>query len=52
MFRSLIGVMLTALMLWPLISRIRAEEALLRETFGDKYARYRARTWRMVPGVW
>jgi len=51
-FRSLIGVMLTALMLWPLTARIRAEEALLRETFGDEYARYCARTWRMVPGVW
>lgn len=51
-FRSVVGVLLTALMLWPLLARIRAEEALLREQFGDEYARYCARTWRMVPGVW
>ncbi|PLQ01937.1 methyltransferase family protein [Cupriavidus pauculus] len=51
-FRSLLGVLLTALTLWPLIARIRAEEALLRKQFGDEYERYCARTWRMVPGVY
>jgi len=51
-FRSLVGVLLTMLMLPPLIARIRAEEALLRGQFGDEYERYCAHTWRMVPGVY
>jgi len=51
-FRSLVGVLLTVLMLPPLIARIRAEEALLRGQFGDEYERYCAHTWRMVPGVY
>ena len=51
-FRSGIGVLLTALMIPPLIARIRSEEALLRSQFGDEYERYCARTWRMVPGVY
>ncbi|WP_066734623.1 isoprenylcysteine carboxylmethyltransferase family protein [Cupriavidus sp. D384] len=51
-FRSVLGVLLTVLMLWPLVARIRAEETLLHEQFGDEYARYCARTWRMLPGVW
>lgn len=50
-FRSWVGVILTALTLVPLLSRIRAEERLLREEFGDEYAAYCARTWRMIPGV-
>src|SRR5262245_5732263 len=32
--------------------RVRAEERLVPETFGDEYAAYMARTKRLVPGVW
>lgn len=51
-FRSMAGVLLAVLLIPPLIARIRAEEALLRDQFGEEYARYCARTWRMVPGVY
>jgi protein-S-isoprenylcysteine O-methyltransferase Ste14 len=51
-FRSLVGVLLTALLLVPLIARMRAEEALLGEHFGAAYAAYRTRTWRLVPWVY
>ncbi len=51
-FRSAVGVVLAVLLLPPLIARIRAEEALLREQFGDAYARYCAHTWRMVPRIY
>jgi protein-S-isoprenylcysteine O-methyltransferase Ste14 len=48
-FRSIIGILLTALIVVPLVARIQAEEALLGERFGEAYAAYRARTWRLVP---
>ena len=51
-FRSLVGVLLAALMLVPLVARIRSEEALLRAQFGAEYDAYRARTWRLVPGLY
>ena len=51
-FRSSVGVALTALLLPPLIARMRAEEALLGEHFGAEYEAYRARTWRLVPGLY
>lgn len=51
-FRSLIGVLLTALMIVPLIARIRAEEALLSSQFGEEYEAYRRRTWRLIPGLY
>jgi protein-S-isoprenylcysteine O-methyltransferase Ste14 len=51
-FRSGVGVLLAVLTLVPLIARIRAEEALLLSQFGAAYDAYRARTWRLVPGVY
>jgi len=51
-FRSGAGVLLTALMIPPIIARIHSEERLLRSEFGDEYDAYRARTWRLVPGVY
>ena len=51
-FRAAAGVMLTALMLPPLIARIRAEEWLLRSHFGAEYDDYCARTWRLIPGIY
>jgi protein-S-isoprenylcysteine O-methyltransferase Ste14 len=51
-FRSGVGLLLTALLIPPLLARIRAEEALLRTHFGDKYDDYRGRTSRLVPGLY
>ncbi|HTI79291.1 MAG TPA: isoprenylcysteine carboxylmethyltransferase family protein [Acetobacteraceae bacterium] len=51
-FRSGAGVLLTALFLVPLIARIHAEETLLRSHFGAEYDRYRARTSRLLPGIY
>ena len=51
-FRSGAGVLLTALMIPPILARIRAEEALLRTHFGAEYDAYRHRTWRLIPGVY
>ena len=39
-FRSAVGVLLAALLVPPLLTRIRAEEALLRAQFGSKYEAY------------
>jgi protein-S-isoprenylcysteine O-methyltransferase Ste14 len=51
-FRSGVGVLLAALILPPLLARIRAEEALLRSQFGAEYDAYCARTARLIPGVY
>jgi protein-S-isoprenylcysteine O-methyltransferase Ste14 len=51
-FRSGIGMLLTAVMIVPLLARIRAEERLLLSYFGDEYDSYRARTSRLIPGVY
>jgi protein-S-isoprenylcysteine O-methyltransferase Ste14 len=51
-FRSGVGVLLTALLIPPLLARIRAEEALLRSQFGDQYDAYCRRTSRLIPGLY
>jgi len=51
-FRSGVGLLLMALMIPPLVARIRAEEALLRSQFGGAYDAYRARTSRLIPGLY
>jgi protein-S-isoprenylcysteine O-methyltransferase Ste14 len=51
-FRSGVGVLLTALSIPPLLARIRAEEMLLRTQFGADYDAYRARTSRLIPGLY
>jgi protein-S-isoprenylcysteine O-methyltransferase Ste14 len=51
-FRSWVGVVLALLNLIPLIARIRSEEELLRAHFGAEYEAYRARTWRLIPGIY
>jgi protein-S-isoprenylcysteine O-methyltransferase Ste14 len=52
-FRSGVGVLLTALMLVPLLARIGAEERLLRSHFGGEYDAYCAQTrWRLIPLVY
>src|SRR5215467_7130201 len=50
-FRSWAGVVLAALLVPLLLARIRSEEALLRAQFGAEYDAYRARTSRLIPGV-
>jgi protein-S-isoprenylcysteine O-methyltransferase Ste14 len=50
-FRSGVGLLLTALIIPPLLARIRSEEALLHATFGAEYEAYRTRTARLIPGL-
>jgi protein-S-isoprenylcysteine O-methyltransferase Ste14 len=51
-FRSGVGVLLTSLLIPPLITRIYAEENLLRAEFGDAYDVYCSNTWRLIPGIY
>jgi protein-S-isoprenylcysteine O-methyltransferase Ste14 len=51
-FRSVVGVLLVALLIPPLIARIRAEERLLRSQFGAEYDAYCRRTSRLIPGIY
>jgi protein-S-isoprenylcysteine O-methyltransferase Ste14 len=51
-FRSSVGVLIALLTIPPILARIRAEETLLRAHFGDAYESYRARTARLVPGLY
>ena len=51
-FRSGVGLLITALMIPPLLARIGAEERLLRTQFGAEYDAYRARTSRLIPGLY
>jgi protein-S-isoprenylcysteine O-methyltransferase Ste14 len=51
-FRSVVGLLLGALTVLILLGRIRSEEALLHSQFGAEYDAYRARTWRLVPGLY
>jgi protein-S-isoprenylcysteine O-methyltransferase Ste14 len=50
-FRSAVGLVIAALIFVVLLARIRSEERLLLSQFGDQYAAYRARTWRLFPGL-
>jgi protein-S-isoprenylcysteine O-methyltransferase Ste14 len=51
-FRSALGLAATACGLVVLAARIEEEEALLASQFGERYAEYRRRTWRLVPGIY
>jgi protein-S-isoprenylcysteine O-methyltransferase Ste14 len=51
-FRSGVGVLLATLNIPPLIARMNSEERLLHAQFGQEYEAYRARTWRLLPGVY
>jgi protein-S-isoprenylcysteine O-methyltransferase Ste14 len=51
-FRSGVGLLLAALLIPPLLSRIRAEERLLGLQFGDEYRAYTKRTSRLLPGIY
>jgi len=52
-FRSIIGLLLTAAMCVPIIARIRAEEDFLVREFGDEYHAYQQCTrWRLLPFIY
>jgi protein-S-isoprenylcysteine O-methyltransferase Ste14 len=51
-FRSGVGILLTSLLIPLLITRIDAEENLLRTEFGDAYDVYCSNTWRLIPGIY
>ena len=51
-YRSIVGVILSALLIPPLVARMHAEERLLHSEFGGEYDAYRARTSRLIPGVY
>lgn len=50
--RSLWGLALGILLIGPALwLRIREEEAMLLQAFGDEYRAYQAQTWRLVPFI-
>src|SRR5499427_4042246 len=51
-FRSVVGVLLAAMMIPPILARIDAEERLLRSQFGSEYEAFCARTSRLIPRVY
>jgi protein-S-isoprenylcysteine O-methyltransferase Ste14 len=52
-FRSIVGLLLTAAMLVPIIARIRAEEDFLGREFGEQYRTYQQCTrWRLLPLIY
>jgi len=52
-YSSWIGLAAIPLLLLPgLAYRMRVEERLLAEQFGEEYQRYVSRTRKMIPGIW
>ncbi len=51
-FRSLLVLVLVPILIWIVIARIQAEERLLAAQFGQAYADYRRRTWKLLPLVY
>jgi protein-S-isoprenylcysteine O-methyltransferase Ste14 len=51
-FRSGVGLLLLALLIPPLLVRIRSEERLLDAQFGDEYRDYCRQTSRVLPGIY
>jgi protein-S-isoprenylcysteine O-methyltransferase Ste14 len=51
-FRCWLGLLGVAALLAVLVVRINAEEAMLASEFGDDYAAYRRRTWRLLPWIY
>jgi protein-S-isoprenylcysteine O-methyltransferase Ste14 len=52
LFRAWIGLGLSVLVLVVLLDRIRDEEALMRQEFGEAWDAYCVRSWRLVPYVY
>jgi len=51
-FRSVVGLLLAALLLPPLIARMNSEERLLHSAFGANYEYYRSQTSRLIPRIY
>jgi len=51
-FRSQVVLLAFPLYLFGTLWRIADEERLLAEAFGEEFARYRARTWRLFPFIY
>jgi protein-S-isoprenylcysteine O-methyltransferase Ste14 len=51
-FNTWVGVLLAVALLPPLVARIHAEERLLASHFGEEHEAYRARTARLLPGIY
>ena len=51
-FRSIVGVLLALLLIPTILVRIGSEEALLASEFGADYDAYRAKTSRLIPGIY
>lgn len=52
-FRSPFGLVATAIIVIVIYGyRIRIEERLLEESFGEVYKSYEKETWRLVPHIW
>jgi protein-S-isoprenylcysteine O-methyltransferase Ste14 len=51
-FRSIVGVLLAAVLIPTLVARMNSEEVLLRSQFGPEYDAYRARTSRLIPRLY
>jgi protein-S-isoprenylcysteine O-methyltransferase Ste14 len=51
-FRCWLGLLLVAGTFAVLVARMNAEEALLESEFGEDYASYRRRTWRLIPWIY
>lgn len=51
-FSSLSGLLGVVLLVGALRYRIRAEEAMLVQAFGQEYTVYASHTHRLIPGVW
>jgi len=50
-FRCGLGFLLSLVLIPTAIPLIRKEEAMLQEEFGDEYADYKKRTWRLIPFI-
>lgn len=51
-FRSGVGLLLAALMIPTVLARIKPEDSLLHEQFGEEYDAYSSRTSRLIPGLY
>ena len=51
-FRSWVGVLLALLIVFPIVSRMKAEEDLLVQEFGEEYVAYKHRTRRLIPFIY
>ncbi len=52
-YSSLIGLVSIPVLLFPgLAYRMSVEEKLLGEQFGEEYSSYKAKTKRLIPGIW